>query len=97
MILIILCRADFPVCLLLRNAYSAKTLKTTFGDVPIEVSRDREASFNPKVIPKSTTNVSGIENKVLSMYVKGISRRDKRCPGLMAERNGKQTQLDADF
>jgi putative transposase len=56
-----------------RNGYSHKTLKTSFGDVPIEAPRDREASFAPKIIPKRTTNVSGIEDKVLSMYAKGMS------------------------
>jgi len=59
-----------------RNGYSSKTLKTSYGDVPIEVPRDRDASFEPKVIPKRTTNVSGIEDKVLSMYAKGMSQRD---------------------
>lgn len=59
-----------------RNGYSNKTLKTSFGDVPIDVPRDRDASFDPKVIPKRTTNVSGIEDKVLSMYAKGMSQRD---------------------
>jgi putative transposase len=56
-----------------RNGYSHKTLKTSFGDIPIEVPRGREASFAPKIIPKRTTNVSGIEDKVLSMYAKGMS------------------------
>ena len=59
-----------------RNGYSSKTLKTSYGDVPIAVPRDREASFDPKVIPKRSTNVSGIEDKVLSMYAKGMSQRD---------------------
>lgn len=59
-----------------RNGYSSKTLKTSYGEVPIEVPRDREGTFEPKVIPKRTTNVSGIEDKVLSMYGKGMSQRD---------------------
>ena len=59
-----------------RNGYSSKTLKTSYGDVPIAVPRDREASFDPKVFPKRSTNVSGIEDKVLSMYAKGMSQRD---------------------
>lgn len=59
-----------------RNGYSSKTLKTSYGDVPIAVPRDREASFDPKVIPKRSTNVSGIEDKVLSMYAKGMIQRD---------------------
>ena len=59
-----------------RNGYSSKTLKTSYGNVPIAVPRDREASFDPKVIPKRSTNVFGIEDKVLSMYAKGMSQRD---------------------
>lgn len=55
-----------------RNGYSTKTLKTSYGNVSIDVPRDRDSSFEPKVIPKRSTNVSGIEDKVLSMYAKGI-------------------------
>lgn len=59
-----------------RNGYISKTLKSTFGDIPIEVLRDRDASFDPQAIPKRTKDVSGIEDKVLSMYAKGMSQRD---------------------
>lgn len=59
-----------------RNGYSTKTLKTSYGNVSIDVPRDRDSSFEPKVIPKRSTNVSGIEDKVLSMYAKGMSQRD---------------------
>ena len=59
-----------------RNGYSSKTLKTFYDDIPIDVPRDRDASFEPKVIPKRTTNVAAIEGKVLSMYAKGMSQRD---------------------
>lgn len=47
-----------------RNGYSQKTLKSSYGEIPIEVPRDREATFEPKLIPKRTTNVSGIEDRV---------------------------------
>lgn len=53
-----------------------KTLKTTVGDVTIEVPRDREGSFEPLVVPKRKRDVSAIENKVLAMYAKGLSQRD---------------------
>lgn len=53
-----------------------KTLKTTAGDVTIEVPRDREGSFEPLVVPKRKIDVSAIENKVLAMYAKGLSQRD---------------------
>jgi transposase-like protein len=59
-----------------RNGYSHKTVKTTYGDVEVNVPRDREASFEPQAIPKRTRDVSGIEDKVLTMYAKGMSQRD---------------------
>lgn len=59
-----------------RNGYTNKTLKTSFGNVDIKAPRDREGSFDPVSIPKRTTDVSGIEDKVISMYAKGMSDRD---------------------
>lgn len=53
-----------------------KTLKTTMGDVEINAPRDRDGSFDPQFIPKRSKDVSGIEDKVLSMYAKGMSQRD---------------------
>lgn len=59
-----------------RNGYNHKTIKTSAGAVDINVPRDRDASFNPELIPKRTTDVSSIENKVISMYARGMSQRD---------------------
>lgn len=59
-----------------RNGYTGKTLKTSMGEVPIKAPRDRDGSFQPKVVPKNKTDVSDIENKVLSMYARGMSQRD---------------------
>ena len=59
-----------------RNGYGSKILKSTYGDVPVDVPRDRQASFEPQSIPKRTRDVSGIEDKVLSMYARGMSQRD---------------------
>mgnify|MGYP001367756263 FL=1 len=59
-----------------RNGYGSKTLKTTMGDIEIDVPRDRDASFEPEIIPKRTSDVSAIESKVLAMYAKGMSQRD---------------------
>lgn len=59
-----------------RNGYIRKTVKSTYGDIPVEVPRDRDASFEPQAIPKHTRDVSGIEEKVLSMYARGMSQRD---------------------
>ena len=59
-----------------RNGYIHKTVKTTYGDIPVDVPRDRDATFEPQAIPKRTRDVSGIEDKVLSMYARGMSQRD---------------------
>jgi Transposase and inactivated derivatives len=59
-----------------RNGYGSKNIKTSYGEIPIDVPRDREGNFEPKLIPKGSKDVSGIEDKVLSMYAKGMSQRD---------------------
>lgn len=59
-----------------RNGYTKKNVKTSAGEVEIQVPRDREASFEPELIPKRQRDVSAIEDKVLSMYAKGLSQRD---------------------
>ena len=59
-----------------RNGSTPKKLKTTMGEVPIEAPRDRDGSFEPKIIPKRTRDVSAIEKKVLAMYARGMSQRD---------------------
>ncbi len=59
-----------------RNGHGKKTLKTSMGNNEIKTPKDRDASFEPEAIPKRTTDVSSIENKVLSMYAKGLTQRD---------------------
>lgn len=59
-----------------RNGYAKKTIKTSSGALDIEVPRDRDGSFSPELIPKCKTDVSAIENKVISMYARGMSQRD---------------------
>lgn len=59
-----------------RNGYTHKTLKSSMGKIEIDAPRDRNGSFDPQIIPKRSTDVSGIEEKVLSMYAKGMSQRD---------------------
>lgn len=51
-----------------RNGYGKKTLRTTKGEIEIEVPRDRDGSFEPTIIPKRQKDVSSIEDKVLAMY-----------------------------
>ncbi|WP_304956804.1 IS256 family transposase [Virgibacillus salidurans] len=59
-----------------RNGYGKKSIKTSSGEVGIKVPRDRDGSFNPELIPKRKKDVSAIENKVISMYARGMSQRD---------------------
>lgn len=59
-----------------RNGYTGKTVKTQFGELPIEVPRDRNGDFEPVVVPKNKRNISGIEEKVISLYARGMSTRD---------------------
>ena len=59
-----------------RNGYTHKNVNTAYGEIPVDVPRDREATFEPQLIPKRTRDISGIEDKVLAMYGKGMSQRD---------------------
>lgn len=60
-----------------RNGYSSKTLRTSFGGVEVSVPRDRKSEFDPKVLRKNQTSISqDIEEKILSMYAKGMTTGD---------------------
>ena len=59
-----------------RNGYSTKTVKTQFGEMPIDIPRDRNGEFEPIIVPKYQRNISGIEEKVISLYAHGMSTRD---------------------
>ena len=60
-----------------RNGHSSKRLRTSFGDVEISVPRDRKGEFEPQVLKKNQTSIcQDIEEKILFMYVKGMSTSD---------------------
>ena len=60
-----------------RNGYSSKTMKTSFGDVEVSIPRDRKGEFEPQLVKKNQTSVSqDVEEKILSMYAKGMSTGD---------------------
>ena len=59
-----------------RNGYSSKKVKTSLGESEIAVPRDRDASFNPMLIPKRQRMVDGLENVIVSLYAKGMSVSD---------------------
>lgn len=55
-----------------RNGYFSKTLKSQYGEFQINVPRDREGEFEPKLIPKYQRDISGIEEKVISLCTRDI-------------------------
>ena len=60
-----------------RNGYSKKTLKTSFGKTEIKVPRDRDGEFEPQLVKKNQTTLTGdIEEKIISMYAKGMTTSD---------------------
>jgi len=59
-----------------RNGYSEKTLKTGFGPSTIQVPRDRGGKFEPVSVKKYQTTTSDIEERIISMYAKGMTTRD---------------------
>ena len=59
-----------------RNGKSKKTLKGEFGELPIEVPRDRHSTFEPQLIPKHQTRWSGFDDKILSLYARGMTVRE---------------------
>jgi putative transposase len=59
-----------------RNGKTAKTLKGTFGRLPIEVPRDRAGTFEPKIIGKHQTRFTGFDENIISLYARGLSTRE---------------------
>jgi putative transposase len=59
-----------------RNGASKKRLKGDFGEVEIAVPRDRNASFEPQIVPKGETRFTGFDDKILSLYARGMTTRD---------------------
>jgi len=59
-----------------RNGKSRKTLKGEFGNLPLEVPRDRNSSFEPQIVPKGQTRFEGFDDKILSLYARGMTTRE---------------------
>lgn len=59
-----------------RNGYSPKTVTSSMGPIDLDIPRDRKGEFEPKVVKKNQTDISDIEDQVLSMYAKGMTTRD---------------------
>nr|WP_326165093.1 IS256 family transposase [Schinkia azotoformans] len=59
-----------------RNGSTKRKLKTQFGEVEVNVPRDRKGSYEPQILNKYQRNVDGLEEKILSLYAHGMSTRD---------------------
>lgn len=59
-----------------RNGNARKTVKGTFGELVIDTPRDRDGSFEPQLVKKRQTRLTGIEDKILALYAKGMTTRD---------------------
>lgn len=59
-----------------RNGSSAKTLKSDFGALPIDIPRDRDGSFEPQLVAKHQTRWTGFDDKILSLYARGMTVRE---------------------
>ena len=59
-----------------RNGKTSKTLKGDFGKMPIEVPRDRDSSFEPVIIPKGKVRFTGFDDKIISLYARGMTTRE---------------------
>ena len=59
-----------------RNGYSKKTVVSSMGDIDLDIPRDRNGEFQPQIVKKNQTDISNIEDQVLSMYAKGMTTRD---------------------
>jgi putative transposase len=59
-----------------RNGYTAKRLKGDHGEIEINTPRDRDSTFEPQLVSKGQTRITGMDAQILSLYAKGMSTRD---------------------
>ena len=59
-----------------RNGHTPKTVKSEFGEFQLDIPRDRKGEFEPEIVPKYCRDISGIEEKVISLYARGMTTRD---------------------
>ena len=59
-----------------RNGTSAKTLRTVDGPLTVELPRDRDASFEPRVVPKHARSFDGFDDQILALYAGGMTTRE---------------------
>ena len=67
---------ETPLSLNTRNGTSKKTVKSSYGNIDLDIPRDREGTFEPQVLKKYEKDISNIEKQIISMYGKGMTTRD---------------------
>lgn len=58
-----------------RNGYKSKCINSNYGSMDIQVLQDRKSTFEPQVVKKRQKDISGIDQKIISMYAKGMTTR----------------------
>jgi putative transposase len=59
-----------------RNGHSAKTVQSEHGELELAIPRDRQSTFEPVLVPKHQRRLSGLDDKILALYARGMSTRD---------------------
>lgn len=59
-----------------RNGTTRKNVKSEFGEFELSTLRDRNGEFEPIIVPKNKRDISGIEDKIISLYARGLSTRE---------------------
>ena len=59
-----------------RNGHSTKTLQGDFGELPLDIPRDRQGAFEPQIVAKHQTRWTGFDDKIISLYSRGLSVRE---------------------
>lgn len=59
-----------------RNGFTSKRVKSRYGKIALDVPRDRKSEFDPKIVKKRQRDISGLEDKIISLYARGMTTRD---------------------
>ena len=59
-----------------KNGYYKKNVKSSSGEIELNIPRDRDSEYQPLIVPKGKTTISGIDDKIISLYARGMSQRD---------------------
>ncbi|MFW9317855.1 transposase, partial [Glaesserella parasuis] len=59
-----------------RNGYTSKTVICDEGEIEIETPRDRDGTFEPQLIKKNQTHITGMDEQIIALYAKGLSNQE---------------------